>query len=197
MAKARQNASSGGRRLPASARPSCRSPCPPPRANAASSRRATASSSGNSENSRSTRKAPWGVSTGTRELDIGAIGGGRSTAPLSTADRAWLLSRMWKITPAGRNCEASASVLKQSPNATNRNPRSTSLSQGGKRELAVFRTSVRSFVRSGVDFGAPDRIRTCGLCLRRAMIGSFAIEKHLLWQRVVYRLASLEIAEYR
>ena len=45
MAKPRQKASSGVRRLPASAAPSCSRPCPPPRAKAASSRPARPSSS--------------------------------------------------------------------------------------------------------------------------------------------------------
>ena len=44
IAKARQNAKSGGRRLPASARPSCSRPCPSPLRNAASSRSATIAS---------------------------------------------------------------------------------------------------------------------------------------------------------
>ena len=73
MAKARQKPSSGGRRLPASADPSCSRPCPLPRAKAASSRPATPSSSPESAAICSRRSAPCGVRTGTGVSGIGAI----------------------------------------------------------------------------------------------------------------------------
>ena len=61
IVKTRQNAESAGSRLPASPKPSCRSPWPAPRANAASSRVATALSSGTSVSVRSRQIAPRGV----------------------------------------------------------------------------------------------------------------------------------------
>jgi hypothetical protein len=70
IAKPRQNASAGERRLPTSRRPSCNNPWPSPRAKRSASRLATAASRGKSSSAVSGRNAPCGVRTGASESDI-------------------------------------------------------------------------------------------------------------------------------
>jgi hypothetical protein len=72
IAKPRQNASAGERRLPTSRRPSCNNPWPSPRAKRSASRLSTAASRRKSSSAVSGRNAPCGVRTGASESDIGA-----------------------------------------------------------------------------------------------------------------------------
>ncbi len=102
IAKARQKASSGDRRLPASAAPSCRSPCPLPRAKPASRRGATPSSSEDSVARRSSRSARWGVRTGTSVSSIGARESGKSCGRCKADIRCWPTDRNGRARCHGR-----------------------------------------------------------------------------------------------
>ena len=70
MAKLRQKASAGGRRVPVSLNPNCKRPCPGPRAKRSSRRSATASSRGASDSPGCRRKTPCGVSTDVSDRGI-------------------------------------------------------------------------------------------------------------------------------